>query len=425
MPLGWLPSPLHGIPCPATATQGMSTEAGGAFNGRPRAHKKKRRRPAAWPRRASRARPGAWWRAIAASLEGWTVHLCGDSMSRLIGCQRRCGKPQPPTVRSQASLHGQQVAIVMPGVFVPEKPRTATAGRDSGSPGGGRRRPGRWAVRGSSGRSGAPSGAWPGKIPCGAPRASPRNHVSSGTMQPTRPSPGTCRVVGSRRPRVGHRPGKPRRPDRRHRLHHGPDGDVSRAPLLSHPPPCAGPGGSLQYQYAARGRLDHPQAVEPFPSAEAPRFLLHDPDGIYGGFSRRRVRSMGIQEVRIPPHAPWQNPSLERLIRSLRRECLNHMLILGEAHPRRALTASLAYSHEARPPSALARDAPVPRPMARRSGGRDRRHHPARRPAPPLRARRVSLSVPRGASGRPRRSVHSRLPRRGRGGAVCRPGFAF
>jgi transposase InsO family protein len=112
------------------------------------------------------------------------------------------------------------------------------------------------------------------------------------------------------------------------------------------------------------------QVVEAFPYDDAPRYLLHDRDSVYGDTFRRRLRGLGITEVRIAPHAPWQNPYVERLIGSLRRECLDHTIILGEAHLRRILIAYLRYYHEARPHLALARDAPVPRAVERPSGGR-------------------------------------------------------
>ncbi len=79
---------------------------------------------------------------------------------------------------------------------------------------------------------------------------------------------------------------------------------------------------------------------------------------------------MGIQEVRIAPRAPWQNPFVERLIGSLRRECLDHVIVLSAAHLRRILTAYLCYDHEARPHLALARNTPVPRAVEPPSRGK-------------------------------------------------------
>jgi transposase InsO family protein len=105
------------------------------------------------------------------------------------------------------------------------------------------------------------------------------------------------------------------------------------------------------------------QVIEAFPYEERPRYLLRDRDSIYAEGFRRRVRRLGIQEVLIAPRAPWQNPYIERLVGSLRRECLDHVIVLGEGHLRRLLAAYLRYYHEARPHLALARNAPVPRPV--------------------------------------------------------------
>jgi len=112
------------------------------------------------------------------------------------------------------------------------------------------------------------------------------------------------------------------------------------------------------------------QVVEAFPYDERPRYLLRDRDGIYEEGFRCRVRRMGIQEVLIAPRAPWQNPYIDRLIGSLRRECLDHVVVLGEAHLRRLLSAYLRYYHEARPHLALARNAPVPRALQPPSMGK-------------------------------------------------------
>ena len=126
--------------------------------------------------------------------------------------------------------------------------------------------------------------------------------------------------------------------------------------------PASSPGKSLHPTTAWAAQ----QVVEAFPFDEAPRFLLHDRDAIFGEGFRRRVRGLGITEVRIAPRAPWQNPYVERLIGSIRRECLDHAIVLGEAHLRRLLTAYMYYYHEARPHLGLARDAPVPRAAERR-----------------------------------------------------------
>jgi putative transposase len=119
---------------------------------------------------------------------------------------------------------------------------------------------------------------------------------------------------------------------------------------------------------------DHPTAVwtaqqmiEAFPEDTAPRWLLRDRDAIYGDVFRRRVASMGIGEV---VSSPWQNPYAERPIGSIRRECLNHVIVLGERHLRRLLTAYLTYYHGARTPLALEKDAPTPRRVQTPTEGR-------------------------------------------------------
>ena len=71
----------------------------------------------------------------------------------------------------------------------------------------------------------------------------------------------------------------------------------------------------------------------------APRYLQRDRDGIYGEAFRQRIKNLGIEEVVSAPRSPWQNPYVERLIGSICCECLDHMIILNEAHLKRILTA--------------------------------------------------------------------------------------
>ena len=85
----------------------------------------------------------------------------------------------------------------------------------------------------------------------------------------------------------------------------------------------------------------------------APRYLLRDRDRIYGASFRQRVRHMGIEEVVIAPRSPWQNPYVERLIGSIRRECLDHVIVLHERHLRRLLTDYFHYYHRWRTHLAL------------------------------------------------------------------------
>jgi putative transposase len=103
------------------------------------------------------------------------------------------------------------------------------------------------------------------------------------------------------------------------------------------------------------------QVVEAFPFDTAPRFLIRDHDGIYGGDFRERVQHLGIEEIVIAYRSPWQSSYVERLIGSIRRECLKHVIAFNEAHLLRILTAYFAYYHEARPHLSLGRNAPLPR----------------------------------------------------------------
>jgi putative transposase len=105
------------------------------------------------------------------------------------------------------------------------------------------------------------------------------------------------------------------------------------------------------------------QIVEAFPDESAPAYLLRDRDRVYGQTFRHRVKGMAIEEVLTAPQSPWQNPFVERLIGSIRRECLNHVLVLGERHLRRILTRYLAYYHQTRTHLALDKDAPDLRPI--------------------------------------------------------------
>jgi transposase InsO family protein len=105
------------------------------------------------------------------------------------------------------------------------------------------------------------------------------------------------------------------------------------------------------------------QIINAFPWDEAPRYLLRDRDRVYGASFRRRGRHMGIEEVLIAPQSPWQNPYVERLIGRLRRDCLDHVIVLHERHLRRLLTSDFSYDHAWRTHSALHMDAPIPRPV--------------------------------------------------------------
>ena len=107
------------------------------------------------------------------------------------------------------------------------------------------------------------------------------------------------------------------------------------------------------------------QLTEAFPWNEAPRYLLRDRDRIYGTIVTRRLRAMGIRDKPIAPASPWQNSFAERLIGSIRRECVDHIVVLGETHLRRILQTYTCYYNKIRTHRSLDKDAPVPRPVQR------------------------------------------------------------
>jgi putative transposase len=114
--------------------------------------------------------------------------------------------------------------------------------------------------------------------------------------------------------------------------------------------------------------------VEAFPWETAARYLLRDRDAVYGVMFSSRVQALGIREVKAAPRSPWQNPYVERLIGTLRRECLDHVVVVNETHLRRLLSEYLLYYHGARTHLSLEKDAPEPRPVdTRTKAGSSRR----------------------------------------------------
>jgi transposase InsO family protein len=110
------------------------------------------------------------------------------------------------------------------------------------------------------------------------------------------------------------------------------------------------------------------QITEAFPWDQSPRYLIRDRDSSYGAVVIERLRAMGIRDRPMAPRSPWQNGHVERLIGSIRRECLDHVVVLGEAHLRRVLKTYAGYYNEVRTHLALGKDAPLRRPV--QSAGR-------------------------------------------------------
>jgi transposase InsO family protein len=105
------------------------------------------------------------------------------------------------------------------------------------------------------------------------------------------------------------------------------------------------------------------QLTEAFPWDGAPGYMIRNRDRIFGAVVARRLRAMGIRDKPIAPASPWQNAFAERLIESIRRECLDHIIVSGEAHPRRFLISCADYYNSARTHRSLHKDAPIYRPI--------------------------------------------------------------
>ena len=103
------------------------------------------------------------------------------------------------------------------------------------------------------------------------------------------------------------------------------------------------------------------QITEAFPWNDVPSYMIRDRDGIYGAAVERRLRAMGIRDKPIAPGSPWQNGYAERLIGTIRRECVDHLIVFGEAHLRRVLRACAIYYNSLRTYRALSHDTPIHR----------------------------------------------------------------
>jgi len=105
------------------------------------------------------------------------------------------------------------------------------------------------------------------------------------------------------------------------------------------------------------------QLREAFPFDQVPKYLLRDRDGIFGADFTKQVTSLSIEEVLSAPRSPWQRAYIERVIGSIRRECLDHLIVFNEASLYRHVQSFLVYYHQARTHLSLGKDAPEPRPV--------------------------------------------------------------
>jgi putative transposase len=112
------------------------------------------------------------------------------------------------------------------------------------------------------------------------------------------------------------------------------------------------------------------QLREAFPDDATARFVLHDGDATFDAAFGRAVEAFGLTSVRSAPSSPWQNPYVERVIGSIRREGLDHVIVFNERHLRRVLRAYVAYYQRSRTHLALGKDAPETRAVEPAGAGR-------------------------------------------------------
>jgi transposase InsO family protein len=112
------------------------------------------------------------------------------------------------------------------------------------------------------------------------------------------------------------------------------------------------------------------QIIEAFPWENVPKFIIRDNDLIYSKMFTKRIKGMGIKEVKTAFQSPWQNPYCERIIGSIRRDCLDHVIIFNEQHLREVLKSYFDYYHKSRCHLSLDQDSPEPRPIEQPNQGK-------------------------------------------------------
>jgi hypothetical protein len=128
--------------------------------------------------------------------------------------------------------------------------------------------------------------------------------------------------------------------------------------------PSSPPSAAFQGAEHPTAAWTSQQIVEAFLDRDAPRHFIRDRDSIYGADVRRRISAMGMEELLTAPRSPWQNPYTKRPIGSIRRDCLNHFVILNARHRKRARASYFGYHHDSRTHLGLDQQCPFPRQVS-------------------------------------------------------------
>jgi hypothetical protein len=147
------------------------------------------------------------------------------------------------------------------------------------------------------------------------------------------------------------------------RFLHGSDSQIPDSVRAGNPQPQPPASRFFQSNIKPTTMWTAQRIIAAFPWDTAPKYLLRDRDSIYGAYFRQRMENMGIKEVITAPQSPWQNPFVERLIGSVRRDCLDHVIVLNESHLSRILSSYFDYYHYDRTHYGLGKDTPVERPV--------------------------------------------------------------
>ena len=147
------------------------------------------------------------------------------------------------------------------------------------------------------------------------------------------------------------------------RFLHGSNSEIPDPVCTGDPQPQTPASRLFQSNFEPHNHVDRPTGHRGISRDTAPKYLLRDRDSTFGTYFRKRLVNMGITEVIIAPRSPWQNPFVERLIGSTRRDCLDHVIVLNDSHLGQILSSFFDYYHYDITQYGLGKDTPVERPV--------------------------------------------------------------